>query len=130
MASLSGAASSPMNLKQLPTFFLTLLIVTPFQLCSAVNSIEIMQQSLAFSCVDWKITGVCFWLKCGGFPPGCSIKTSVKVRHFNPDAIVQVYQTPGEVPWTEMSFISSLSSFGQRSLVATGSNPGMDQRSR
>lgn len=81
---------------------------------AGVSSIGIMRDSVAFSCVAWKPTGVCFWLKCGF---GCSIKTSLKVKHYNPDAIVQVYQEPGEVPWDEMSFVSALSSFGQSGVT-------------
>ena len=71
-----------------------------------INSVEIIQESLSFSCVAWRPTGVCFWLKCRPFPPSCSVETSIKVKHYNPDAIVQVYQTPGETPWGEMSFVS------------------------
>lgn len=86
-----------------------------------INSVGIMQDSLSFSCVSWKPTGVCFWLKCSLF--SCSIETSIKVRHYNPDAIVQVYQTPGETPWDEMSFVSELVSLGQ-----SGSTPANADR--
>lgn len=88
-----------------------------------INSAEIMQDSLSFSCVAWQPTGVCFWLKCRPFPPSCSVETSLKVRHYNPDAIVQVYQTPGETPWDEMSFVSEVAALGQ-----TGSTPANADR--
>ncbi|MDC9514470.1 TIGR03756 family integrating conjugative element protein [Pseudoalteromonas sp. CST5] len=88
-----------------------------------INSAEIIQESLSFSCVAWRPTGVCFWLKCRPFPPSCSVETSIKVRHYNPDAIVQVYQTPGETPWDEMSFVSELVSLGQ-----SGSTPANADR--
>ena len=84
-----------------------------------VTSAEIMGNSLSVSCIDWKLTGVCFWLKCNALPPSCSINESIKVRHFNPDAIVQVYQEPGEVPWEEMSFVSDLVSFDQSGATPT-----------
>lgn len=95
----------------------------PSAVNAGVNSAEIIQESLSFSCVAWRPTGVCFWLKCRPFPPSCSVKTSIKVRHYNPDAIVQVYQTPGETPWGEMSFVSKLASLGQ-----TGSTPANADR--
>lgn len=86
------------------------------------NTAEILQESLSISCIDWKPTGVCFWLKCRPFPPSCSVETSLKVRHFNPDAIVQVYQTPGDVPWDEMSFVSDSLSLGQTGATPANAN--------
>ncbi|MCT8873754.1 TIGR03756 family integrating conjugative element protein [Shewanella xiamenensis] len=83
-----------------------------------INSADIVQQSISLSCIDWKPVGVCFWLKCTLF--GCNVQTSVKVRHFNPDAVVQVYQNPNEVPWEEMSFVSHVTDLGQ-----TATTPSM-----
>lgn len=80
---------------------------------AGINSLDIAQDSISFSCIDWQPTGVCFWLRCSAFPPSCSVNTSLRVRHYNPDAVVQVYQTPGDVPWDEMSFVSKLVSLGQ-----------------
>lgn len=89
---------------------------------SRFNSLDVMQESLSFSCIDFKPTGVCFWLKCNAFPPSCTIKTSLKIRHYNPDAIVQVYQNPGDTPWKEMSFVSELLTLRQ-----SGSTPASGQ---
>ena len=41
------------------------------------------------SCIAWRPTGVCFFLHCTIF--GCSIRTSIKVSHYVPDAIVSTY---------------------------------------
>ncbi|PKG68630.1 TIGR03756 family integrating conjugative element protein [Pseudoalteromonas sp. GutCa3] len=87
-----------------------------------INSAEIIGESLSLSCVAWQPTGVCFWLKCRPFPPSCSVEESIKVRHYNPDAIVQVYQTPGEVPWSEMSFVSDLVDFDQTGATPANAN--------
>ena len=105
-----------MKIKYLLT---TLLLTIPYNpsVKAEISSVEIMEESLSFTCVDWKPTGVCFWLKCRPFPPSCSVETSLKVKHYNPDAIVQVYQTPGEVPWDEMSFVSELFSLGQTGVT-------------
>ncbi len=87
---------------------LTLLFAAAFD-ASAADSIhtpQIVSSGMSLSCASWKVTGMCFWLKCNVFPPSCSVQTSIKVKHFNPDAVVSVYQTPGESPWSEMSFVS------------------------
>lgn len=97
-----------------------LLINNPVKSEDKFNSLDVMKESLSFSCIDWKPTGVCFWLKCSAFPPICSVKSSIKVRHYNPDAIVQVYQNPGSTPWKEMSFVSELLKLGQSGSTPVG----------
>lgn len=52
------------------------------------------------SCVQWRLTGVCFFLHCTPF--GCSIRTSIKVSHYVPDAIVSSYNDPLNHPWTDV----------------------------
>ncbi len=47
-------------------------------------------------CVDWKITGGCIWLKFEGFT--VSVKTSLKVSHYSPDAIVEVFHNIDDTP--------------------------------
>lgn len=90
-----------------------------------IDSSVIMQESASasVSCVGWRPVGVCFWLDCKIYPPSCSVETSIKVKHYNPDAIVQVYQTPGETPWEEMSFVSEMASLEQ-----SGSTPANADR--
>lgn len=117
-----------MRLNFLGFVFLILLLAQSPKAVANVNSGEIMQQSLAFSCVDWKPTGVCFWLKCKLF--FCSLEASLKVRHFNPDAIVQVYQTPGETPWEEMSFVSEALSLGQSAVTPANVRQSTGSESR
>ncbi|MFW7525633.1 TIGR03756 family integrating conjugative element protein [Vibrio ostreicida] len=69
-----------------------------------ISSAEIMSGALNFTCIDWKPTGMCIWLRCT--ITGCSIETSLKVKHFNPDAIVQVYSDLEDAPWDEMEVIT------------------------
>ena len=40
-------------------------------------------------CIDWRVSGVCFWLNCG--LTGCSIKSSVRVSHNIPDVLIAAY---------------------------------------
>ena len=64
------------------------------------------------SCVNWKVTGVCFFLHCTPF--GCEVKTSIKISHYIPDAIVSTYADPANHPWTDFGkpVASALSKVG------------------
>ena len=70
------------------------------------------------SCVQWRPTGVCFFLYCTMF--GCSIRTSIKVSHYVPDAIVSSYNDPANHPWTDVGkALSSLLSGAGSSLISS-----------
>ena len=51
------------------------------------------------SCHNYCLTGVCVWLYCN--INGCSIETSIRVRHYQPDLVVGVYEAAGTNPWDE-----------------------------
>ncbi|EBY9283465.1 TPA: TIGR03756 family integrating conjugative element protein [Salmonella enterica subsp. enterica serovar Denver] len=71
---------------------------------AAINTAGIVASALSPSCISWRVSGICYWLMCT--PSGCTVKTSVKVTHFIPQAVVSVYQAPGGNPWTEMAMVS------------------------
>lgn len=48
----------------------------------------------------YRVVGICYWLRCS--KSGCSVRTSVKVRHYVPDAVVSSYANTGENPWVEV----------------------------
>jgi integrating conjugative element protein (TIGR03756 family) len=48
-------------------------------------------------CMNYKIEGVCIWLKCKPIPPSCETETSPFVSHFLPDFVVSVYSNNS--PW-------------------------------
>ena len=50
--------------------------------------------------MQWMPTGVCFWLHCT--VTGCSVRTSIKVGHYNPDLVVSAYNELGGNPWAEI----------------------------
>ena len=55
-----------------------------------VTSVDITNNALKCTdCIDWKISGMCFFLKCTPF--GCSIKTSIRVSHNIPDLVASAY---------------------------------------
>lgn len=72
---------------------------------SAISTPEIAASALSPECVKYQVVGVCYWLFCSPF--GCSVRTSVKVRHFRPDLVVSAYSVTGQNPWAEMSPLSS-----------------------
>jgi integrating conjugative element protein (TIGR03756 family) len=54
----------------------------------------------AFSCMRWMPIGMCYWLRCSW--RGCSVRTSIKVGHYNPDLVVSSYNELGGNPWVEI----------------------------
>ena len=69
-------------------------ITTPEIIASGVSGINP-------SCLNWCFTGTCVWLRCTWF--GCSIRTTPRYKHNNPDLVVTVYDELGEDPWVEMN---------------------------
>ncbi|MFT3803451.1 MAG: TIGR03756 family integrating conjugative element protein [Burkholderiaceae bacterium] len=70
----------------------------------AVNTGTIVASTLSPDCLEYRVVGICYWLFCTW--AGCTVRTSVKVRHYVPDAVVSSYSNTGENPWTEMRFLS------------------------
>jgi len=66
----------------------------------ALNTASIIASSLSPDCLEYRVVGICYWLLCTTF--GCSVKTSTKVRHYIPDAVVSSYSNTGQNPWIEV----------------------------
>ncbi len=79
----------------------------------AMNTATIMASSLSPDCLDYRVVGICYWLFCSW--GGCTVRTSVKVRHYIPDAVVSSYANTGENPWTEVALMSMPNSTAQAS---------------
>lgn len=90
-----------MNLRR--GILLLTLITTPGTQAT-LNTLSIIESSLSPSCISWRVNGICYWLKCTLF--GCTVLTSIRVSHFLPEAVVSVYNKPGDNPWTEMNLVS------------------------
>ncbi|HGW6105257.1 TPA: TIGR03756 family integrating conjugative element protein [Citrobacter werkmanii] len=84
---------------------LSSLISLAVPAAQAITTPEIAASALSPECVQYQIVGVCYWLFCSPF--GCSVRTSVKIRHFRPDLVVSAYSVTGQNPWTEISPLSS-----------------------
>ncbi|MCW5706960.1 TIGR03756 family integrating conjugative element protein [Shinella sp.] len=66
----------------------------------AIDTATITASALSPDCLEYRVVGICYWLRCGVF--GCSVRTSVKIRHYAPDAVVSSYANIGGNPWLEM----------------------------
>ena len=84
---------------------------------AALNTAQIVASAISTDCISWRVSGICYWLFCTTF--GCSVRTSVKVTHFIPEAVVSTYVSNGGNPWTEMSFVSQTSG-GLESAITSG----------
>lgn len=51
------------------------------------------------SCHNYCVLGICVWLKCVLF--SCSVETSIRVGHNNPDLVVSIYDGPGNNPFID-----------------------------
>ncbi|MBB7768651.1 TraU family protein, partial [Escherichia coli] len=95
---------------------------------ASLNTTQIVASAVSQSCISWRVSGICYWLYCTPF--GCKVRTSVKVSHFIPEAVVSTYTAPGGNPWQEMALVSQASggvenaiSSGIAGLSAGGGNP-------
>ncbi|KPZ12434.1 hypothetical protein ALO41_200160 [Pseudomonas amygdali pv. ulmi] len=71
----------------------------------AINSAVITAAAVSPQCIEYKVVGICYWLFCTPF--GCKVRTSAKVRHFIPEAVVSSYGNTGQNPWVEVSPLSA-----------------------
>jgi integrating conjugative element protein (TIGR03756 family) len=55
-------------------------------------------------CLQYRIVGICYWLHCT--LAGCVVRTSNKIRHYIPDAVVSSYSNTGQNPWTDARAMS------------------------
>ncbi|MCC4113929.1 TIGR03756 family integrating conjugative element protein [Aromatoleum toluclasticum] len=70
----------------------------------ALDTATIVASAVSPNCLEYRVVGVCYWLFCTMF--GCSVRTSVKVRHYVPDAVVSSYSNTGANPWLEVRAMS------------------------
>lgn len=78
---------------------------------TALNTATVTQSVLSPDCLEFRVAGICYWLYCTW--TGCTVKTSVKVRHYVPDAVVSSYANTGESPWVEVRAMSASNTSAQ-----------------
>jgi integrating conjugative element protein (TIGR03756 family) len=77
----------------------------------ALDNATLISSALSPDCLEYRVVGLCYWLYCTY--GGCSVRTSVKVRHYIPDAVVSSYSNTGENPWTEVRPMSPANASAQ-----------------
>ena len=88
-----------------------------------ITTTEIISRSMSVDCLEWKIAGICIWLKCSLF--GCFIVTTPKISHRLPDLAVISYPQSTETPWTQMRSIFEISQSPAFSVLSGGSIAGI-----
>ena len=101
---------------------LALICILPFSASASINSASIIASSLSPQCLEYKVVGICYWLLCTAF--GCKVRTSTKVRHYIPDAVVSAYSNTGANPWTELSVLGKPTPLSQAGNDATTNHVG------
>ena len=71
------------------------LAIVPTAQAGFITTPQIVAQTTAgaLTCMRWMPIGLCFWLRCSW--TGCSVRTSLKVGHYNPDLVVSAYNELG-----------------------------------
>jgi integrating conjugative element protein (TIGR03756 family) len=90
-----------MNVSRLRIEMLAAFLAFP---AFALDTATIASSVISPNCLDYRVVGICYWLHCTSH--GCSIRTSTKVRHYVPDAVVSSYANTGENPWEEVRAMS------------------------
>lgn len=85
--------------------YLVASLWAPSQATAGTNTSAIVSNTFKGipSCVSFQVEGVCFFLFCTPF--GCDIKTSIRVAHYVPDAVVSTYNEPTLHPWKEVGSV-------------------------
>ena len=80
--------------------FMLLAVVAGFSPGGAAGddfTADLHEAALSGDCLDWRIDGVCLFLRCGLF--GCRVVATPRISHRLPDLVVQSYSTSGDPPW-------------------------------
>ena len=94
----------------------------PLSASAAISSAAIIASTSSPTCLEYKVVGICYWLLCTSF--GCKVRTSTKVRHYVPDAVVSAYSNTGANPWTELSVLGKPTPLSQAGNDATTNHVG------
>jgi integrating conjugative element protein (TIGR03756 family) len=92
-----------MKFKQLSIALCTAATLTAgtYSKADTITTAEVITKTTSafFNCADYEVVGVCFWLYCT--ITGCTVKTSAKVAHYNPEITTQTYRNAEKPPWVE-----------------------------
>ena len=89
--------------RRLARFCAAFVLTGTMGLASAqTNTMGVVSATLASapSCISYKVTGVCFFLRCTPF--GCSVETSIRVSHYMPDVVLSSFNDQYIHPWKDV----------------------------
>lgn len=92
------------RLRTLLTAVLLSTSLSTYAIDTPLNTVTIITSAASLNCLEYRVVGICYWLHCS--IGGCKVRTSVKVRHYIPEAVVSSYQNTGQNPWIEMALLS------------------------
>lgn len=79
--------------------FAAMVLISSFARSGTLSTHEIVARSISTDCLEWKVSGICIWLRCSIF--GCRIVTTPKISHRLPDFVVAAYPHSRRSPWCE-----------------------------
>ncbi|BFI44361.1 integrating conjugative element protein [Yersinia pseudotuberculosis] len=94
----------PLRHHRLTTALLVCSAAQPLT-ASGINSAQIIAGSLSPGCLEYRVSGICYWLFCSAW--GCKIRTSVRVSHYVPNVVISSYAQAGANPWSEVAVLGS-----------------------
>ncbi|OTA19823.1 integrating conjugative element protein [Xenorhabdus beddingii] len=112
-------ACLPVRLASFP-MVITLMAAFSPAVQASINTAQIIAGSVSPSCLSWRVSGICYWLFCTWH--GCTVKTSVRVSHYLPEAVVSTYHAAGGNPWSEMAQVSQLSGGAENAVTGAFSH--------
>lgn len=96
--------------------FAAMLSVSAYAETKTINTADIVASAMSASCINYRLVGVCFWLRCSG--NSCDVETSPKIGHHNPDLVVSAHNGIGNNPWEEANgIVGSVSQSAVGSLI-------------
>jgi hypothetical protein len=80
-----------------------LALITMHDARAATNTAEIAINTVSAvpSCLQYKVKGTCFWLKCTSWPPKCAVRTTLRIEHYVPEVVVSTWHEPLAHPWLD-----------------------------
>ena len=94
---------------------------------SGLDTATVMKSAASTSCMDYQTVGVCYWLDCD---KKCKVHTSVKVKHFVPEAVISTYADTGKNPWTDVAWMSPTSIGAEGGVDVTTASSGKNTQTR
>lgn len=91
------------------------------QVGAQTDTLGVVSATLASapSCISYKVTGVCFFLRCTLY--GCTVETSIRVSHYMPDVVISSFNDQYIHPWRGVG--GAVSRIGEKVGTAMISQP-------